>query len=521
MKISRSKWWEIAFAVMGIICLILGTKWIRSGELPQQRIVIDAGGCHTPATILNPRITNEPPGTVILLHGLAANRQIMMYLASEFAGHGLQVYALDFPGHGDSTDSFSFAKSADCAAAAVESLSKSGRIDTTKTVLVGHSMGAAIAIGMADRVPVAATIAISPAPMTLPKRIPSNLLVFSGQYELGVLHRAAAALLQAAGGNRDAPEDFAQKRAFDLRYVVHATHTSLITDRNVAHQSERWIMQALFPEIAPETLALNLDLAPYATADRGRHRLAGAILGLVGILILFPFCATLVSSISSRPHAQPGGTRPSYALSLVETAVAALAGVLLLVLGVPLKFLHMYTADYLLSLLLIVGVVLLILNRTYIKEVWPPNVSNFIISAILGFAVFLAVGGWLNWQLDDAWLNAPRWLRFAGALPIAYVFCSAEELVLGPLGSGRRRALRFGTSLLLRLEIFLACLLAYYKLMSGQVLIPLLFVFLAAFSILQRLAADAVRKRTGSATAAILFSAILAAWFVAAVFPLT
>jgi hypothetical protein len=181
----------------------------------------------------------------------------------------------------------------------------------------------------------------------------------------------------------------------------------------------------------------------------------------------------------------------------------------------------MYTADYLLSLLLIVGVVLLILNRTYIKEVWPPNVSSFVVAVILGFGVFLAIGGWLNWQLDDAWLNAPRWLRFAGALPIAYVFCSAEELVLGPLGSGRRRALRFGTSLLLRLEIFLACLLAYYKLMSGQVLIPLLFVFLAAFSILQRLAADAVRKRTGSATAAILFSAILAAWFVAAVFPLT
>src|ERR1700683_381437 len=272
MNISRSKWWEIAFAVVGIICLILGTKWIRSGELPQQRIVIDAGGCPPPSTTLKPRITNEPPGTVILLHGLAANRQIMMYLASEFAGHGLQVYALDFPGHGDSTDSFSFAKSADCAAAAVESLSKSGRIDTTKTVLVGHSMGGAIAIGMSDRIPVAATIAISPAPMTLPKRMPSNLLVFSGEYEL-------------------------------------------------------WIMQPLFPEIPPETLALNLDLAPYATANRGRHRLAGAVLGLIGILFLFPFCATLITSLSERRHAESDGTRPPYALSLAEVAVAALAGV--------------------------------------------------------------------------------------------------------------------------------------------------------------------------------------------------
>ena len=521
MNISKPKWWEIAFAAAGIICLILGTKWVRSGELPEQRIVLDAGSCRTPATILNPRITNEPPGTVILLHGLAANRRIMMYLASEFAGHGLQVYALDFPGHGDSADSFSFAKSADCAAAAIESLSRSGRIDPTKTVIVGHSMGGAVAIGMADHFPVAATIAISPAPMTLPKRMPSNLLVFSGEYELSVLHRAAAALLQAAGGDRASPDDFAQKRAFDLRYVEHATHTSLITDRNVAHQSERWIMQTLFPEIAPETLALNLDLAPYATANRGRHRLAGAILGLIGILILFPFCATLVTSFSARPNAESAGARPPYALSLAEAAVAALAGVLLLVLGIPLKFLHMYTADYLLSLLLIVGIGLLVLNRKYVKEIWPPNVSSFVVASLLGLAVFLAVGGWLNWQLDDAWLNAPRWLRFAGILPVAYIFCSAEELVLGPVHSGRRRALRFGIFLLLRLEIFLACLLAYYKLLSGEVLIPLLFVFIAFFSILQRLAADGVRKRSGSATAAILFSAILAAWFVAAVFPLT
>jgi pimeloyl-ACP methyl ester carboxylesterase len=521
MNIFKPKRWEISLAVAGVVFLILGTKWVRSGELPEERIVLYAGGCHTPATILNPRITNEPSGTVILLHGLSANRRIMMYLASEFAGHGLQVYTLDFPGHGDSIDSFSFAKAAECAAAAVESLSRSGRIDTRKTILVGHSMGAAIAIGMADRVPVAGTIAISPAPMTLPKRMPSNLLVFSGEYELAVLHRAAAALFQAAGGNRASPEDFAQKRAFDLRYVAHATHASLITDRNIAHQSERWIMQTLFPDIPPETLALNLDLAPYATANRGRHRLAGAILGLIGILVLFPFSATLITSIIGRSDAELSDAHPPYALSLAEVAVAALAGVLLLTLGVPLKFLHMYTADYLLSLLLIVGLVLLILNRTYVKEVWPPNVREFVVAAILGFAVFLAVGGWLNWQLYDAWLNAPRWLRFAGILPIAYVFCCAEELVLGPVDSGRRRALRFGISLLLRLEIFLACLLAYYKLMSGQALIPLLFVFLAVFSILQRLAADGFRKRTGSATAAILFSAILAAWFVAAVFPLT
>ena len=521
MNISKPKRWEIILAAAGIVLLILGTRWIRSGELPEQQIVIEAGGCHTPATLMNPRITNEPPGTVILLHGLSANRRIMKYLSSEFAGHGLQVYALDLPGHGDGLDPFSFARAAECATATVESLSREGKINPSRTILVGHSMGAAIAIGMADRIPMAGTIAISPAPMVLPQRMPSNLLVFSGQYELEILHRASAALLKAAGGNRASPEDFQQKRAFALRYVARATHTSLIMDRNVAHQSERWIMQCLFPQIPPETLALDLDLAPYAVANRGRHRLAGSIMGLIGILILFPFCATLMAPFSGQPHAEPTGTRPPYSLSLAAAGVAALASVLLLSVGIPLKFLHMYSADYLLSLLLIVGAALLILNRRYIKENWPPNVGSLAVAAVLGFSVFLAVSGWLNWQLDDAWLNGPRWIRFAAILPLAFIFCGAEELGLGPVNSGRRRAMRFGVSLLLRLEIFLACTLAYYKLMSGQVLIPLLFVFLAAFSILQRLGADALRKRTGSASGTILFSAILAAWFVAAVFPLT
>ena len=521
MKILNFRLWENALAVTGIVFAILGSIWIRNGELPEQQTVIEAGGCHTPATIFNPRITDEPPGTVIVMHGLSANRRIMKYLSSEFAGHGLQVYSFDLPGHGDSTDAFSFARAAECATAAVESLSRSGQIDPKKTIAVGHSMGGAIAIAMADHLPLAGTIAISPAPMVLPQRMPSNLLVFSGQYEPFILHRAAEALLQASGGTRAQPDDFAQKRAFDLRHVAGATHTSLLMDRNIAHQSERWIMQCLFPTIPPETLALDLDLAPYAVANKGRHRLAGSILGLIGILILFPFCATLIASVSRGLRADPLLHHPPYALSITEVAVASLAGVLLLTLGIPLKFLHIYTADYLLSLLLIVGTVLLVFNRKQIRENWPPDISSAIVGAVFGLAVFLAVGAWLNWQMDDGWLNAPRWLRFAAILPVTTILCGAEELALGPVHSGRRRALRFGIFLLLRLEIFLACALAYYELGSGQVLIPLLAVFLAVFSVAQRLGADALRRRTGSAAAAILFSAILAAYFVAAVFPLT
>lgn len=180
----------------------------------------------------------------------------------------------------------------------------------------------------------------------------------------------------------------------------------------------------------------------------------------------------------------------------------------------------MFTADYLASLLLIVGAGLLVLNKQYARENWSPDAA-LLSAAVLGFATILALGAWLNWQLDDAWLSGPRWLRFAALLPVAYVFSFAEETALGPVRSEAARALRFAVFLALRLEIFLACVLGYYKLMSGQVLIVLLFVFLAAFSILQRLAADGLRRRSVSAAAAALFSAILASWFIAGVFPLT
>jgi pimeloyl-ACP methyl ester carboxylesterase len=526
------KLWQIILAVVGIVFLALGSRWIRVAELPKQELWLDAGGCHTPMSVLDPPADVRPAGSVVLLHGLSANRRLMMYLAEDFAGHGFRAYAIDLPGHGDSRDAFSFAQAEECATAAVESLTHSGQLDPKRTILLGHSMGAAIAMRMADRDPLAATIALSPAPLNAPQRMPANLLVFSASADLGLLKRVAQSLSDAAGGQRTSPEDFMQQRAFELRWLPRSTHTSLLSDRRVAHDSEKWAMQALFPDIAADTLTLNLDLATYETFGQGRRRLAGGVLGFLGILLLFPLVVTLAAKFAApAPSAatdttaasqiESPGNHPSTRLLLGETALCAMIGVLLLVLGVPLRFLHLYTGAYLSSLLLIVGSLLLVFNFGFAMEYASLPGKKLAVAAILGVATFLAIGAWLNWQIDDAWLNAPRWLRFAGLLPVMWIYSFAEEVVLGPVHHGLERAVRFAIFLLLRAEIFLACTLAWYFFASGQVLIPLLFVFLAAFSTLQRLATDALRSRTASATAAALFGAILASWFIAGVFPLT
>jgi pimeloyl-ACP methyl ester carboxylesterase len=513
--------WYFALAIAGAVLLLIGAHWIRRAQLPQHEIVLTDKGCSTPATVIDPPPGVTPVGAAIVLHGLAANGRVMTYIGSDFAGHGFRTYLLDLPGHGHNTDSFSFSRAEQCATVAVESLIRTQAIDPDKTILVGHSMGGAIAVRMADREPVKATIAISPAPMTLPRRMPSNLLVFSAQFDIPALKRQARALVLAAGGERAALEDFGEQRAFQLVDSPLSTHTSMLLDRSIAHRSELWAMQSLFPTIPAKTLAVNLALATYETFGHGRRRLGGAIVGLLGLLLIFPLAVTGASNLSVPVQTDLPLAQPRFPLVLVEGVSCALVAVLLLMLWTPLRFVHLYSGDYFASLLLIVGVLLIALNRNATRQSCSWNARALFAAALLGFGVILAFGAWLNWQLADLWLNAPRWQRFAEVLPVAAIFSFAEEVVLGPVGGGRRRALRFAVFLALRLELWLACLLAYFAFASGQALILVLVETLAGFSILQRLATDALRARTGSATAAAFFGAILAAWFIAAVFPLT
>ena len=140
---------------------------------------------------------------------------------------------------------------------------------------------------------------------------------------------------------------------------------------------------------------------------------------------------------------------------------------------------------------------------------------------IFAVVVFLAFGKWFDWEISSLSLNGPRWIRFAELLPFACLFCYAEQAALGALGAGKSRIVRFAVFLGLRLEIWLACVVGLFLLATGQILLPILIMQFAAFSVAQGAASDALLCRTGSATAAALFGAILAAWFVAAVFPIT
>ncbi|HXY79008.1 MAG TPA: alpha/beta fold hydrolase [Candidatus Bathyarchaeia archaeon] len=528
------KRWEVLLAIAGAALLALSAWAIKRTELPHRDSVVVTGDCHMPVTIVGPAAKSRP--AAILFHGLAADRRIMEplgdYLATE---NKLRVYLFDLAGHGDNIDAFSFVRADACARVTVESMIRSGEVDPKRTILVGHSMGGAIAIRLADRAPVAGTIAISPAPMPLPQRMPSNLLVFSAEFDLPILKSAARALAQAAGGERTKPDDFLQARAFHLEVTSLSDHTSLLVDPRVLQQASEWADDVLYSS-EQKDLGINdwneqvgwdyrsLDvwgLKGHLLLLLAAYGKVAPYAGLLAMFLLYPMCATIVTKLVGRLNSGSRPPSPPVRLVLAEGAVCALGTVLVLARLLPMRFVRLYTGDYLASLLLIAGVLLLALNWKFVRQSLSFDLRAFLAAAALGFSVMLGIGAWLNWQTADLWLNAPRWWRFAALLPAAWIFCFSEEVILGCVGEGWGRAARFGVCIAVRAELWLACLLTYYALASGRVLMLILVASFAVFSLLQRLATDALRLRTGSPTAATLFGAILCAWFIAAVFPLT
>ena len=165
-------------AVSGVLLCVIGFVLARATPFREATVIVDAGGCRMVTDIVDAG-EDETQGSVVLLHGLAANKKIMSYLARGFALLNLRVFVPDMPGHGRTLGPFSYARADSCSDSFVRQLITRGAIDPSRTILAGHSMGGAIAVRIGARIPVAGTIAISPAPMVTTYGVPASALLFN------------------------------------------------------------------------------------------------------------------------------------------------------------------------------------------------------------------------------------------------------------------------------------------------------------------------------------------------------
>jgi len=513
------KWRKGLRAAIGVAFCIGGFLLARATPYRETTVVIGAGGCRLVTDVID-QGNDEARGYVVLLHGLAANKKIMSYLARGFASQNLRVFVPDLPGHGRTPGPFSFERAEACADSLVRELIARRAIDPQRTMLAGHSMGGAIAIRVAARVGVAGVVAISPAPMRAAHGVPGDMLPYTNPPALPPHTLAISAEFEPLGIRELTRDLITGDAAGTGKYLFlpQATHVSVLFDGRVVRASQEWSADALrFP--AEPTM-------PSYTS------LVGSLTGLAGILLLAgPFVRETVSPQSARPAStevsaieQQNADAALRAVpafrALPEMAVVSFFAVVLLRFWNPLSFVRLYNGSYFASFLLIVGLVLLLVHRKSARLLFATRISVLVAVAAAGLLLHFLVTGWLDFTFSESWLTWARWLRFPVLFVAVLAGLLAEELFLGPVVA-RRNIARVSLALALRLLAFLAIVFGIFVLHSGAILVLLLVVYLGFFSLFQRLGMDLVRRLTGSAIAAAVFGAILLAGFCLVIFPVT
>jgi pimeloyl-ACP methyl ester carboxylesterase len=501
-----------------VLCVV-GLALARATQYRESTVVIGAGGCRLVTDVID-QGNDDTRGFVVLFHGLAANKKIMSYLAHGFANEKLRVFVPDLPGHGRTQGPFSFERAESCADSLVRELIGGRVIDPQRTMIAGHSMGGAIAIRVAARVGAAGVVAISPAPMRAAHGIPGDMLPYTNPSALPPHTLAISAEFEPLGIRELTRDLITGDAAATGKYLLlpQATHVSILFDGRAVRASQEWSADALhFP--AEPVIPSNAPLV-------------GSLTGLAGILLLAgPFVRETVSmrrpgtefAQGSAVEAQnPNAALPTLPIFrvLLEVAIVSFLAVTLLRFWNPLSFVRLYDGSYFASFLLIVGLVLLLVHHTSARLLFAAGVSILVLAATAGLLLHFLVTGWLDTTFSESWLTWARWTRFPVLFVAALVGLLAEELLLGPV-TARRKLARVSLALALRLIAFLALVFGIFVLHSGAILVILLAVYLALFSLFQRLGMEVVRHQTGSAIAAAVFGAILLAGFCLVIFPVT
>jgi pimeloyl-ACP methyl ester carboxylesterase len=500
---SRQAMWALA----GVLLCGVGLWLAMPTPYRERTFLFNADGCRLETTMVEKQLGGGQ-GSVLLFHGISANKKIMSYLARGFAEQGLRVYVPDLPGHGRTAGPFSPARAEQCGEALLRELLARGMISADRTILAGHSMGGAIAERLAARVPVAGLIAISPAPMRVahglsaekllfsdPPELPPHSLVMVGSLELESMRGNAADLV--ASRNKDAAK---------FLEIPAASHVSILFSRAAMRASQEWSARVL-------QLSSTTPLPSY-------RPLFGALAGLAGILFIAgPFLRETAGKNRSEEIAATDDTA-SVARLFLGFAAGSVLIVLVLRIGIPLKAIRIFQGDYLASFLLLFGVLLLTLHSSHLRSALSNFPRHLLAAGFAGILLLLIITAWFDLTFYEAWLTAAKWARFPFLLAVLLPYHFAEETLLGPAENGKRWR-RLALALTLRFISWGTLMGSVLILHNGEILMGLLALYMAVFNLIQRSGMDIVRTETGSVAATALFGAILQAGFCLVIFPLT
>jgi len=448
--------WLTAF----LLSLLILAGWSSEPSGFRQFGVFD-GDPPTPYFHYTPQ--GQRRGGVLVVHGLNANKEMMNLLCLGLSEAGFETFSIDLPGHGDSKVGFNAVVARQAVSAILDKLAPD-------TIVIGHSLGGALLLDLASVRSYGTMVLLSPAPTPVDKIRADRMLVLTGQFELPRI-QVWVPQLEISG-----------REGVTLRSVPWSGHSGYLLQPGFIRDVVTWLGGE------PSRVHSERRLFLYVLE----------ILSAVSIAALW---------LRGKPISAKQAALPPRILSYVAACMAALwicGGVDLL------KWLHLFSTDYLVSFILVMGLALLpfYARRVHLRFS-QIHVGLFGAVSVIAAAVFIGS------QFVHLTLSGGQWWRFAAITLAVLPLCVADEVLLRPLRPWWKAA---GISTLTRILIWAYVVWGVTTMNRDDAFLVLITHFIVLLWIALWFLGELVRRRTQDPTATAVFTALVQAWFFAAIF---
>jgi dienelactone hydrolase len=205
---------------------------VRAGLVQES---LDIGGI--PAIFLAPADGENLPA-VLVGHGFAGSKQLMLGYGYTLAQAGYAVLLWDFASHGANALPISAHPVQSDVDAVYAALIARPEVDPTRVGIMGHSRGSGAAMSAAIRNPerFAAVVAISPTGAEVTPTLPRNILFQAGTWEPRFLANAERLLAAAGGPNPDLAAGLGRA----IYAIPNAEHISILFRPLSHHLTLAW-----------------------------------------------------------------------------------------------------------------------------------------------------------------------------------------------------------------------------------------------------------------------------------------
>lgn len=461
-----------------------------------------------------PKPQAQRPPAVVLIHGFTGDRVIMSGLARRLAENGYGVLAIDVNGHGENRNPFngdevSGGNLRDDMKQAVDYLRGSERVDGSRIIVMGHSMGAGAALDYATNDPsVKAAVMISGGWMLGPERPKNALFIFAERDPVDPIQEPATALAQHLANLPQielgkAYGDFAQGTAVEAIRMPGLNHVTIVSSPAAAETIVKWLDSSLG---ISRTTPIKLRDARVRT-----QRLAV----LLFVILLIPLGRLCGSMVTRWQEDRPG---PSGWIGLLILAVALFAA-MPLTAGDPASFVPVIIGSVQISWFAVASLFMLglfVLTPTMDWHRIRDGIGTALVTGAVAFAAVYACHVAFSITLHNVALSPERLMVMAMAVVLIFPFWIGFEWLVRR--GGTTIATVWGALGRILILVLMAAGVSLHVLPFVLMLVlPILAIAMVMLEIFAASAYSASRNLTLIAA----FETLWFAWMLAATNPIT